>query len=107
MRVILGIVLAGGAVALVLVLLAWLAERRLGQLAEPDLFDDPAKLPDVDVALVLGTAPIGPEGGPNVYFVHRLDAAAALWQAGKVKYLVVSGDNSGRTMTSRAPCAPG
>jgi SanA protein len=40
---------------------------------------------------MLGTAPIGPEGGPNVYFVHRLDAAAALWKAGKVKYFIVSG----------------
>jgi SanA protein len=40
---------------------------------------------------VLGSAPIGPEGGPNVYFVRRLDAAATLWKAGKVKYLVVSG----------------
>ena len=54
-------------------------------------FGDIAKVPAVDVALVLGTAPIGPEGGPNVYFVRRLDAAAALWKAGKVKYLVVSG----------------
>ena len=94
MRVILGIVLAGGAVALVLVLLAWLAERRLEQLADPYLVDDPAKLPEVDVGLVLGAAPIGPEGGPNRYFEYRLDAAAALWRAGKVKYLLVSGDNS-------------
>ena len=31
----------------------------------------------VGLAVVLGTAPIGPEGGPNVYFVRRLDAAAA------------------------------
>ncbi|CAN5219337.1 ElyC/SanA/YdcF family protein [soil metagenome] len=94
MRLILGIVLAGGALALVLVLLAWFAERRLEQLAHPYLFDDPAKLPNVDVALVLGAAPIGPEGGPNRYFEYRLDAATALWRAGKVKYLLVSGDNS-------------
>ena len=46
------------------------------------------------MALVLGTAPIGPEGGPNRYFVYRLDAAAALYKAGKVKYLIVSGDNA-------------
>src|SRR3954451_18189339 len=93
MRVILGIVLACGAVALALVLLAWLAERRLEQLAHPFLFDDPKGLPDVDVALVLGAAPIGPEGGPNRYFEYRLDAAAALWHAGKAKYLLVRGDN--------------
>ena len=29
---------------------------------------------------MLGAVPIGPEGGPNRYFVYRLDAAAALWQ---------------------------
>ena len=80
-----------GALALAVVLLAWLAERRLDQTAEAHSFSDAARLPDVDVALVLGTAPIGPEGGPNVYFVHRLDAAAALWKAGKVKYFIVSG----------------
>ena len=67
------------------------AARAIG---DPYLFDDPAKLPDVDVALVLGAAPIGPEGGPNRYFEYRLDAAAALWRAGKAKYLLVSGDNS-------------
>jgi len=94
MRVILCIVLACGAVALLLVLLTWLAERRLEQLADPYLFDDSAQLPYVDVAVVLGAAPIGPEGGPNRYFEYRLDAAAALWLAGKVKYLLVSGDNS-------------
>lgn len=94
MRLILGIVLAGGALALLVVLLAWFAERRLDQLADPYLFDDAANLPNVDVGLVLGAAPIGPEGGPNRYFEYRLDAAAALWRAGKVKYLLVSGDNS-------------
>jgi SanA protein len=92
MRLILGLVLAVGALVLVVVLLAWLAERRLEQLATPHLTDDPAQLPAIDVALVLGAAPIGPEGGPNRYLEYRLDAAAALWRAGKVKYLLVSGD---------------
>ena len=91
MRLILFALFALGALALVVVLLAWLAERRLDRTAEARSFGDVARLPNVDVALVLGTAPIGPEGGPNVYFVRRLDAAAALWKAGKVKYFIVSG----------------
>ena len=91
MRLILFALFALGALALAVVLLAWLAERRLDQAAEAMSFSDVGRLPDVDVAMVLGTAPIGPEGGPNVYFVHRLDAAAALWKAGKVKYFIVSG----------------
>src|SRR5690349_12899460 len=93
MRLILGLVLAGGALVLVLVLAAWLADRRIERFAAPYLADDLNTLPEVDVALVLGAAPIGPEGGPNRYFEYRLDAAAELWRAGKVKYLLVSGDN--------------
>lgn len=91
-RLILYALLAAGAAALILVLLAWAAERRLDRLSAPYISDDPARLPDVEVALVLGAAPIGPEGGPNRYLVYRLDAAAALWRAGKVKRLIVSGD---------------
>jgi SanA protein len=90
-RLILFALFAMGALALAGVLLAWLAERRLDQTAEAHSFSDVAKVPAVEVALVLGTAPIGPEGGPNAYFVRRLDAAAALWKAGKVKYFIVSG----------------
>src|SRR5579871_6317361 len=74
--------------------LSLLACRRLDSVAAPYMRDDPAEVPEMDVALVLGAAPIGPEGGPNRYFEYRLDAAAALWKAGKVKYLLVSGDNS-------------
>src|ERR1044071_355579 len=91
MRLILFALFTLGALALAVVLLAWLAERRLDSTAEVDSFSDVANVPAVEVALVLGTAPIGPEGGPNVYFVRRLDAAAALWKAGKVKYFIVSG----------------
>lgn len=93
MRLMLYAVLAGGALALAAVLVAWLAERRLQELSDPYMSNDQVRLPEIDVALVLGTAPIGPEGGPNRYFEYRLDAAAALWRAGKVKYLLVSGDN--------------
>jgi SanA protein len=93
MRLILGLVLAGGALVLGLVLTAWLADRKIERFAASYLTDDPSALPDIDVALVLGAAPIGPEGGPNRYFEYRLDAAAALWRAGKVKFLLVSGDN--------------
>jgi SanA protein len=92
MRLGLCLVLVLGAVLLLAVLLSWLAERQLEQTAASQMTDDLGRLPSVDVALVLGAAPIGPEGGPNRYFERRLDAAAALWHAGKVKYLLASGD---------------
>lgn len=96
MRLILYVTLRVVAVVLVVGLLAWYAERRLDRAAEAKSFTDVDKVPTVDVALVLGTAPIGPEGGPNRYFVYRLDAAAALYKAGKVKYVIVSGTREGR-----------
>ncbi len=53
---------------------------------------DLASLPDEPVGLVLGTSPkIG--GLRNVFFEHRMNAAAELYRAGKVKKLLVSGDN--------------
>lgn len=96
MRLILYVALRVAAVALMAGALAWYAERRLDRAAEAKSFSDVSKVPAVDVALVLGTAPIGPEGGPNRYFVYRLDAAAALYKAGKAKYFIVSGHRDGR-----------
>jgi SanA protein len=51
-----------------------------------------ARLPQVDVALVLGTLPYDPPGRLNPWLSDRLGAAVELWQAGKVKYLIVSGN---------------
>jgi SanA protein len=94
-RLILLVLLGAGAASLLLVLAAWAAERRMTAEAARWSFGDPAEAPSVDTALVLGTAPIGPEGGPNRYFVYRLDAAAALWKAGKARTLIVSGSRTG------------
>ncbi|MDP2331784.1 MAG: ElyC/SanA/YdcF family protein [Reyranella sp.] len=95
MRLILRVLLRVAAVVLMAGALAWYAERRLDRAAEAKSFSDVGKVPAVDVAMVLGTAPIGPEGGPNRYFVYRLDAAAAHYKAGKVKYFIVSGHRDG------------
>ncbi len=78
---------------LVIAAAAWVAALSLDWASDPYMKTDPDRLPAVDVALVLGAAPIGPEGGPNRYFEYRLDAAAALWRSGKARYLLVSGDN--------------
>jgi len=95
MRLSLYVVLGLGAVVLGVVLLGWLAERKMERKAAADSTSDIAQVHALKVALVLGTAPIGPEGGPNRYLVYRLDAAADLWKAGKVKYLLVSGNRDG------------
>ncbi|UYN97202.1 MAG: YdcF family protein [Enhydrobacter sp.] len=95
MRLALYALLALGGIASCAALLAWFAERSLLREADARSTADLAQVAPVEVALVLGTAPIGPEGGPNRYLVYRLDAAAALWHAGKVRFLLVSGNREG------------
>lgn len=62
--------------------------------AKAHIFNSSDQLPSNDVALVLGTAPILADGGPNPYFETRMDAAADLYRSGKVRHLLLSGDNS-------------
>lgn len=51
-----------------------------------------ADAPSADVGMVLG-AGLREDGTPSEYLRYRLDDAAALYAAGKVKVLLVSGDN--------------
>lgn len=45
------------------------------------------------VGLLLGTAKYYKDGGINLYFKYRIDAAVALYNSGKIDYILVSGDN--------------
>lgn len=57
------------------------------------VFEELGEIPQKRTALVLGTAYKNRQGFVNPYFHHRMVAAAALYKAGKVKYILVSGDN--------------
>jgi SanA protein len=65
----------------------------VSRIAAPYLYSSVKDVPENDVALVLGTSKNAASGGPNLFFETRMDAAAELYKAGKVKYLLVSGDN--------------
>src|SRR5262249_16871179 len=56
-------------------------------------YSDPAAIPARRVGLVLGCARLLPDGRRNAFFENRIQAASQLIHAGKVDYLVVSGDN--------------
>ncbi|UIR17959.1 YdcF family protein [Streptomyces spinosirectus] len=51
-----------------------------------------ADVPRSDVAVVFGAGLW--DGEPSPYLAHRLDAAARLYRAGRVKVVLVTGDNS-------------
>lgn len=55
-------------------------------------FDSVKATPPSEVGLVFGTSH-RTKGRENLYFKYRVEAAAALWKAGKIRKLIVSGDN--------------
>jgi len=72
----------------------WIAAASLlvERAARGRTWSDPAAVPARRVGLVLGCARL--RGGyHNPFFDSRIGAAARLFRAGKVEYLIVSGDN--------------
>jgi SanA protein len=53
----------------------------------------PESVPEYPVGLVLGTSHRLSSGNPNSYFQQRIDAAVQLFRSGKIKHIIVSGDN--------------
>jgi SanA protein len=55
------------------------------------IFTDVSKVPKTKVGLVFGTSS-RVSGRENLYFRYRIEAAAQVWNAGKIETLIVSGD---------------
>lgn len=51
------------------------------------------KVPYNRVGLLFGTSPLNSDGETNEYFSYRIMAASQLFKAGKIDYILVSGDN--------------
>jgi len=58
------------------------------------LYDNVANTPRRDIGLLLGTSDKQGNGNSNPFFEKRIAAAAALYKAGKIRHVLVSGDNS-------------
>jgi len=61
--------------------------------AEGRMFSNLQKVPPKKTALVLGTSKRVSSGHINLFFKYRVEAAAKLYHSGKVKHILVSGDN--------------
>lgn len=82
----------GGALALALFLGG--AEWTVQHAAAGRVYAGIDGLPPADVALVLGTAKMLADGRSNAFYTARIALAAELFRTGKVRGLIVSGDNS-------------
>jgi len=65
----------------------------VAQQASASIYTDIRKLPFKKTALLLGTAKYIAKGQKNYFYTYRIRAAVALFKAGKVKDILVSGDN--------------
>jgi SanA protein len=83
----------GLALLLVLVLFVAWANYHIIAANRARLVSDASLAPACDIALVLGTSAFLQDGRANPHFESRMDAAAGLYRAGKVRHLLVSGDN--------------
>jgi len=60
------------------------------------VFSDLSKIEKNKVGLVLGTSKLLKSGYINLYFKYRIDATVKLYQAEKIEFVLVSGDNGNK-----------
>lgn len=58
------------------------------------LYDNADTIPKNKVGLLLGTSKYVSTGHINLYYKYRIEAAAELYKANKINYILISGDNS-------------
>lgn len=70
------------------------AEYDIVRSTQSHVYDDIESLPERNVGLLLGTSKYISDGRINLFYAHRITAAASLYEAEKINYILVSGDNS-------------
>ncbi len=71
----------------------FVCNRMVTRYAEGKCYDDVSTIPYNKVGLLLGTSPWVRSGKNNAYYDYRIAATVALFKAGKIDYVLVSGDN--------------
>ena len=73
----------------------WVIEndKSIAEEAKAFIYDDLNKVPAKKALLVLGTSKYLKHGQTNYFYKYRIEATVKLFKAGKVKAIVVSGDN--------------
>ncbi|MDJ1467873.1 ElyC/SanA/YdcF family protein [Cytophagaceae bacterium DM2B3-1] len=79
------------AIGLIIVCNVWVSQE-----TEEYIFTNSQTVTSRPTGLVLGTSKRVRDGNENLFFKYRIAAAAQLFQEGKIKHLILSGDNSSR-----------
>lgn len=78
----------------VFLLFVWWCNYKIESSTREFIMDNTSDLPACKTALLLGTSKVLKYQQLNEYFYRRIAATVDLYKAGKVKYIIVSGDNS-------------
>jgi len=70
------------------------ADKLVDKSADGKIFNTTEDIPYNKVGLLLGTGKILSNGRVNLYYKYRIQAAVELFNAGKIDFILVSGDNS-------------
>jgi SanA protein len=84
-------------IILFLIFTVILADSVIKMASKDFLYSDIVNIPENNVGLVLGTSKFLSNGQINLYYKYRIDATVELYEAAKIKRIVVSGDNSRKT----------
>jgi len=78
------------------VVFIFVLDKYMNYVTRSAIYTEVEKVPHKRAALLLGTAKYVAKGKKNYFYVYRIRAAVALWKAGKVDAIVVSGDNASK-----------
>lgn len=92
-RAIIGILLA----PLFGVLVIALCNLSVIQYSKGRVYDNVKEIPYKEVGLLLGTSPTTNNGGTNIYYTYRIDAAVKLYKAKKICRILISGDGKDKS----------
>ncbi|WP_423997813.1 SanA/YdcF family protein [Maribacter sp. IgM3_T14_3] len=82
-----------GILLLALILIIFVCNSIISSTTDDKTYSDISLIPANRVGLVLGTSNRLTNGSPNPYYTYRINATKELYNAGKIKFILVSGDN--------------
>ncbi|MDP2525576.1 SanA/YdcF family protein [Maribacter dokdonensis] len=82
-----------GLLFILLVFVIFTCNIIISNTADGKTFTDISSTPKNRVGLVLGTSNKLTNGSPNPYYTYRINATKALYNASKIEFILVSGDN--------------
>ncbi len=85
-----------GALAAGCILAIFILNFHINRSTRPFIYQDVRTIPAKKAGVLLGTSKFARKGKINEYWKYRIEAALSLYKAGKIRCMIISGDNSNR-----------